>query len=113
MTIRDLDPEIVCLYDVEKLPVRTISNNLQVHHSMVERVLREHGLLPAIDAEEGVKRRRSRMIDTFEAFVDRTLERYPLIQASVLHRMVVKRGYKGAGSHFRAQIAESRPKPAA
>ncbi len=113
MTIRDLDPEIVCLYDVEKLPVRTISGLLEIHHSVVERVLREHGLLPVFDIDEGAKRRRSRMIDAFEAFINRILERYPLIPASVLHRMVVKRGYQGAESHFRGQIAGRRPKPAA
>jgi transposase len=112
MTIRDMDPEIVCLYDVEKLSVRTISRLLEVHHSVVERVLRAHGLLPALDTGEGV-RPRPRMITPFEAFIDRTLERYPTIPASVLHRMVVQRGYPGAASHFRAQIAERRPKPAA
>ena len=99
MTIRGMDPEIVCLYDVEKLPIRTISGALEVHHSVVERVLREHGLLPALDTGEVATRRRSRMIDPFEAYIDRTLERYPLIPASVLHRMVVKRGYVSACLH--------------
>ena len=113
MTIQDLDPEIVCLFDVEKLPIRTIAGLLEIHHSVVERVLREHGLLPAFDTDESTKRRRSQMIDPFEAFIDRTLERHPLIPASVLHRMVVKRGYRGAESHFRAQIAKRRPRPAA
>ncbi len=113
MTIRDKDSEIVCLYDVEKLKIRTISRLLEVHHSVIERVLREHGLLSVLDTDEGATGRRSRMIDPFEAFIDRTLERYPLIPASVLHRMVVKRGYRGAGSHFRAQIAGRRPKPTA
>lgn len=112
MTIRALDPEIVCLYDVEKLSVRTISRLLEVHHSVVERVLRSHGLLPALAAGDDA-RARPRMITPFEAFIDRTLERYPTIPASVLHRMVVQRGYPGAASHFRAQIAERRPKPAA
>ncbi len=113
MTIRDMDPEIVCLYDVEKVPIRSISNLLGIHHSVVERVLREQGLLPAVDSVKVTTKRRSRMIDTFEPFIDRTLERYPLLQASVLHRMVVKRGYRGSESHFRHQIAERRPKPAA
>ena len=113
MTIRDLDPEIVCLFDVEKLKIRTIAGLLEIHHSVVERVLCEHGLLPALDTDEDTTRRRSCMIDPFDAFVDRTLKRHPLIPASVLHRMVVKRGYRGAESHFRAQIAKRRPRPAA
>jgi len=113
MTIRDLDPEIVCLYEIDKLTIRTISRLLGVHHSVVERVLCDHGLLPAIDPKEDATSRRSRMIDPFEAYIERILERYPLIPASVLHRMAVKRGYPGAASHFRALIAMRRPKPAA
>jgi hypothetical protein len=35
MTIQDLDPEIVCLYDVEKVPIRTIAGLLEIHHSVV------------------------------------------------------------------------------
>lgn len=113
MTIRDMDPEIVRLFEVEKLAIRTISRLLGIHHSVVERVLCEHGLLPKQDTEESAKRRRPHLIDPFEDYIEQTLERYPLIPASVLHRMVVKRGYQGAASHFRAQIALRRPKPAA
>jgi len=113
MTIEDLDPEIVCLYDVEKMPIRTIANLLGIHHSVVERVLSEHGLLPVLDNVKGTKKRRAHLIDPFETYIDQTLKRYPVIPASVLHRMVVKRGYRGAESHFRAQIANRRPRPAA
>ncbi len=113
MTIRDLDPEIVCLYDVEKMAIRTIAKLLGIHHSVVERVLSEHGLLPVLDNIQGTKKRRAYLIDAFAGYIDQTLKRYPIIPASVLHRMVVKRGYRGAESHFRAQIAKRRPRPEA
>jgi len=70
MTIRDRDPEIVRLFDVAKMPIRTIARLVEVHHSVVERVLRQHGLLPKGEAAEPaastmIAKRRPRMIDSF------------------------------------------------
>ena len=114
MTIRDLDPEIVRLFEVERLKVRTISRLLDIHHCVVERVLELHDLRPPESrADSQSLQRRSRQIDVLLPFIEDILKRYPVIPASVLHRMTVKRGYTGCESHFRALIAEIRPRPAA
>ena len=98
--------EIVRLAVVEGWPVGTIARHLGLHHSTVTRALERQG------TQREQARRRS-MVDPFEAFMQETLERYPRLAASVLYRMVRRRGYPGGEDHFRHRVATLRPRRAA
>ena len=53
------------------------------------------------------------MVEPYLPFILQTLEKFPTLTASRLHAMVRERGYLGAQSQFRHQIALHRPRPAA
>jgi transposase len=95
--------EIVRLYTVESWRVGTIARHLRVHHGTVRRALKRAGM-------KVKKGRRRSMVDAFKPFILETLEKYPELPSSVLHRMVVARGYEGGEDHFRHQIAKLRPR---
>ena len=71
----------------------------------VRRVLAQAGL-----PRHGTTRRS--MVEPYLPFILQTLEKFPTLTASRLHAMVRERGYKGAPSQFRHQIALHRPRPA-
>jgi len=102
---RSKEAEIVRLTRAEKWPPGTIANELGVHHSVVERVLGQQGLLPTRAA-------RPSLADPYLAFMKATLEKYPKLRASRLYQMVKERGYPGAEDHFRTIVARHRPAPA-
>ncbi|MBF8179144.1 IS21 family transposase [Herminiimonas contaminans] len=107
MTIKnELEAHIVRLYHVEKWRCGTIARQLHVHRDTVRRVLAQAGL-PRLGPA-----RRS-MVDPYLPFILQTLEKFPTLTASRLHAMVRERGYAGAASQFRHQIALHRPRPAA
>jgi transposase len=107
MTISsELEAHIVRLYHVEKWRCGTIARQLNVHRDTVRRVLAQSGL-PRI----GPVRRST--VDPYLPFILQTLEKFPTLTASRLHAMVRERGYQGAQSQFRHQIALHRPRPAA
>jgi transposase len=107
MTISsELEAHIVRLYHVEKWRCGTIARQLKIHRDTVLRVLAQSGL-PRIGPV-----RRS-MVDPYLPFILQTLEKFPTLTASRLHAMVRERGYQGAQSQFRHQIALHRPRPAA
>ncbi len=107
MTIAtELEAHIVRLYHVEKWRCGTIARQLHVHRDTVRRVLAQAGLPRPGPA-------RSAMIDPYLPFILQTLAKYPTLTASRLHAMVRERGYPGASSQFRHQIALHRPRPAA
>ncbi|MBZ0187464.1 MAG: IS21 family transposase [Candidatus Obscuribacterales bacterium] len=85
----------------------TISSQLAVHHSVVQRVLCQDGV-----AGDKLVMRRS-IADPFVPFIQETLNKYPKLTASRLHEMVKGRGYQGAERHFRSIVARYRPRPAA
>ncbi len=88
MTIdKELEARILRLHLVEGWRVGTIATQAEVHHSTVERVLKESGL-PV------VKQPRPSMADPFIPFIVQTLQDYPKLPASVIHSMVQNRGYK-------------------
>lgn len=95
-----LAAEIRRLRSVEGWRVHTIARHLGLHHSTVERALARAGCT----APE--PRRRPSMLDSFEDFVRTTLERFPRLPASVLHEMLVRRGYRGGPDYFRHRLLQ-------
>jgi transposase len=106
MIPRALEAEIVRLYHAEHWPIGTIATQLRVHHATVRRALAAAGV------EVAPKIQRASMIDPYRAFIDETLAKYPSLRASRLYTMVKARGYSGAPDHFRALIAQIRPRAA-
>ena len=102
--IRDLESEILRRHFVDRWGVNTIAAQLGVHHSTVDRVLSQAGL-PKVE-----RTHRSSKVDAWIPFVLQTLEQYPRLTAARLYGMVVSRGYQGCQSHFRARVAQLRPR---
>ncbi|MDP2829341.1 MAG: IS21 family transposase [Sulfuricellaceae bacterium] len=100
----DIEAQILRYYHVEKWRNGTIARQLHIHHSSVERVLRQAGL-PRIG-----KSRLSR-IDPYLPFIHQTLEKFPRLTASRLYVMVRERGYTGSPDHFRHLVSHHRPRP--
>ena len=105
MTIsKALEAEILRYFLVEQWLVGTISTQLGVHHSVVDRVISRAGLPKA------ERTHRASIIDPFLPFIIDTLKQYPKLTAARLYNMVKVRGYTGGPSHFRQRIAELRPR---
>jgi transposase len=104
MTVsKEIEAAIMRLFRVEKWPITTIANQLDVHHSVVKRVLEEDGI-----GSERLIIRRS-MSDPFIPFMQETLRKYPKLTATRLYEMVKTRGYGGGVDHFRDIVARYRP----
>jgi transposase len=107
MISKETEAEVVRLYHGEKWPVGTIASQLGVHHTTVQRVLRQIGVEPKVVAP------RPSMADPFVPFIVEQLEKYPTLRASRLFEMVKERGYAGGADHFRRVVGRHRPrKPA-
>jgi len=102
----EIEAQILRYYHVEKWRNGTISKQLHIHHSSVERVLRQAGL-PRIGKS------RVSCIDPYLPFIRQTLTKFPSLTASRLHVMVRERGYTGSPDHFRHLISHHRPRPQA
>lgn len=101
----ELEAKILRYHHVEKWRVGTIARQLNVHHSVVTRVLTQAGI-PKV---QFVKR--ESIVAPFMGFITETLEKYPSLTASRLHDMVKQRGYKGGVDHFRYIVSLHRPRP--
>jgi transposase len=105
-----IDPEteakIQRLFENENWPKGTIASQLELHHSVVTRVLEQAGV-PQPSAPRPSK------LDPFLPFIIATLQRYPSLHASRLHAMCCERGYIGGQSHFRDVVRRHRPRPPA
>jgi transposase len=96
--------EIRRLHYAEHWKVGTIASQLDVHPDAVRRALRlEPGARPP-------RPRRRRQIDAFVPWLRETLERYPRLRATVLHRMARERGFGGSVSSVRREVREIRPR---
>jgi transposase len=105
MTIdKALEAKILRFHHVEGWGVHTIAVQLGVHHSTVDRVLSLAGL-PKIE-----RTARSSILDPYLPFMVQMLEQYPKLSAARLQEMARIRGYKGGSSHFRARVAQLRPR---
>ncbi len=104
MTVaKELEAAILRLFHVEKWPITTIATQVDVHHSVVKRVLQQEG----VEVERLVVRRS--MSDPFIPFIQETLKKYPKLTATRLHEMVKARGYMGGASQFRHIVSKYRP----
>ncbi len=101
----ELEAQILRYFHVEKWLPGTISRQLGVHHSTVDRVLCQAGLPKA------TRPHRPSLIDPYLSFVLETLKQFPKLTASRLYAMVRERGYAGGSDHFRHLIALHRPRP--
>jgi len=104
---RALEAEILRLHHSEHWPIGTIATQLRVHHSTVRRVLAQAGV-PVMQTTL-----RASIAGPYFAFILETLTKYPTLRASRLYQMVRERGYPGAPDHFRAIVAQLRPRRAA
>jgi transposase len=95
--------EIRRLYYAEHWRVGTIASQLGVHPDAVRRALhRESGAL----RQPPPRRRR---IDPFVPWLIETLQRYPRLRATVLHRMLRTRGFVGGVVQLRRVVRGLRP----
>lgn len=85
----EIEAQILRYFHAEKWKVGTISSQLQVHHSVVTRVLAQAGLPRATSAP------RPSQVDPYLPFIRETLARFPRLTASRLYAMVCERGYSG------------------
>lgn len=107
MIPKESEAEIIRLYHGEKWPVGTIASQLGLHHTTVQRVLRQTGLEPKVVAP------RPSVVDPFVPFIIEQLEKYPRLRASRLFGMIKERGYSGGPDHFRRIVGRLRPKRSA
>jgi transposase len=104
MTVgKEIEAAVLRLFHVEKWPITTIATQLNIHHSVVRRVLQQDGVV-----QERLIIRRS-MSDSFIPFIQETLKKYPKLTGTRLHEMMKARGYMGSASHLRHIIAKYRP----
>ena len=97
--------KILRYHFVEHWGVNTIAAQLGIHHSTVDRVLSQAGL-PKIERAISPS-----IIDPYVPFMMKTLEQYPTLTAARLYDMALERGFTGGVSHFRARVAQLRPRP--
>ena len=97
--------EIRRLHFAEHWRIGTIAAQLGVHPDAVRRVVcGEPGMRPPLLP-------RPRLIDPYLPWLRETLERYPRLCATVVHRMLRERGFRGGVSQLRRVVRELRPAP--
>ena len=100
----ELQAQILRLLHAEKWPVGTIAKELSVHHSVVTRVLQDHGVPKP-------KVARPSKLDEWVPFVEETLSKYPRLAATRMRAMCEDRGLVCSDTHFRRLVARLRPAP--
>lgn len=99
------EAEILRLFQSEGWPIGTIARQFKLHHSTVERIVRN-------PTELRPQRVRPSMIEPFVPFINDTLERWPDLTSRRLYDMCVDRGYPGAPDHFAALVRRMKPERA-
>jgi predicted DNA-binding protein (UPF0251 family) len=104
---KEAEGEIMRLFHAEKWRIGTIAEQLGLHHTTVQRVLRQSG----VQSKE-ISTRAS-MADQYAGFIVEQLEKYPRLCASRLFEMVKARGYAGGQDYFRRVVCRYRPRKSA
>ena len=107
MISKETEAEVLRLFHAEKWRIGTIAAQLGLHHTTVQRVLRQTG----VELKTVVPR--PSMADPFVPFLVQQLEKYPGLCASRLFEMVKERGYPGGADHFRRVVSRHRPRKSA
>lgn len=107
MIAKETEAEIVRLFHGERWPIGTIAVQLGVHHTTVQRVLRQAGV------EAKTVAPRPSITDPFLPFIREQLQRFPRLRSSRLHAMLRERGYPGGPDHLRRVVGRMRPRPPA
>jgi transposase len=104
---RQIEAEIVRLHAAEHWPIGTIARQLEIHHSVVRRVLGRRELVgPTLSARPSI-------VDPYLPFIRETLAMYPTLSSSRLLAMLKDRGYPGQRSRLREVVARLRARPKA
>jgi transposase len=101
---KETEAEIVRLYHGERWPIGTIAGQLGLHHTTVQRVLRQTGVDPKVVAP------RPSIVDPFVPFIVEQLEKYPELRSTRVFSMLKERGYEGGPDHIRRVVGRLRPK---
>src|SRR5215207_5782893 len=91
------------LYYGEHWRIGTIAAHLQIHPDAIRRAV-NRPVGPAAPRPP-----RPRALDPFLAWLQQTLQTYPRLPATVLHRMLSERGYRGGVVQVRRQARRLRP----
>jgi len=103
MLAAEIVAEIRRLYYAEHWRIGTIASQLGVHPEAIRRAVnREPGTLRPL-------RPRPRQIAPFVPWLIETLEHYPRLCATVLHRMLRERGFAGGVGQVRRAVGPLRP----
>ena len=102
----ELEAKILRLFRAEKWPAGTIADQLNVHYSVVDRVLDRDGT----PKPEVIRKSK---LDPYVPFMRETLRKYPRLHASRLYWMCRERGYDGSDGHLRRLVRKIRPRPEA
>lgn len=105
MISNDRRADILRLFFAEKWRIGTIAKQLEVHHSVVQRVVEQDGTGAICRPVVGT------MVEPYIPLIVETLEKYPTLTASRLWQMARERGYPGGSDHFRKTVARYRPRP--
>lgn len=106
MISSDQQALVLRLFNAEGWKPSSIAREAGLHRGTVRRILENRGICCANI------RIRKRLVEKFLPFLQQTLRNHPDIPATLLFRMVQKRGYEGKNpGHFRKIISQMRPSP--
>ena len=95
--------EIRRLFYAEHWRIGTIASELSVHPDAVRRAIGTNNF-------HKTKRDRDSTLDSYRAFIDKTLKDYPRLRATRLHQMLKGRGYSGSIYPVRRLVSKIRPR---
>ena len=99
----ELRVQIRRYFFAEHWKIGTIAKQLQVHPDTVRRAIE-------VERFQSAARLRASNLDPYLAFLRETLEAYPRLCATRLHRMIAERGYTGSIVQLRRAVAPMRPR---
>jgi hypothetical protein len=94
----ELRVQIRRYFFAEHWKIGTIAKQLQVHPDTVRRAIE-------VERFQSAARLRASNLDPYLAFLCETLEAYPRLCATRLHRMIAERGYTGSIVQLRRAVA--------